>query len=186
MLRRQLLKWGGLIASGSWLAAPQVRAAAALDAAAVEAMRSHWQVLLAAGTPVIATSPVLTRTNDEWRKLLPADSYSVLFEEDTEPAGSSALNNEKREGIFACRACGLPLFSSAMKFDSGTGWPSFITSIPDHLATKRDFKLIWPRTEYHCVKCGGHQGHMFDDGPQPTKQRWCNNGVALSFIPTHA
>ena len=85
--------------------------------------------------------------------------------------------------MFVCAGCSLPLFTSAMKFDSGTGWPSFFTAIPDVLPTSRDFKLIWPRTEYHCVRCGGHHGHLFDDGPPPTGQRWCNNGVALRFIP---
>jgi peptide-methionine (R)-S-oxide reductase len=93
------------------------------------------------------------------------------------------LNEEKRPGVFVCTGCRLPLFTSAMKYDSGTGWPSFFTTIPGSLATKTDFKLIWPRTEYHCVRCGGHQGHVFNDGPPPTGQRWCNNGVALQFIP---
>ena len=107
----------------------------------------------------------------------------MLFRDGTEPAGSSPLDAEKREGTFVCRACDLPLFTSAMKFDSGTGWPSFFTSIPGHLDTSRDFKLILPRTEYHCVRCGGHQGHVFEDGPAPTGERWCNNGVALRFVP---
>ena len=84
--------------------------------------------------------------------------------------------------MFVCAGCELPLFSSEMKYDSSTGWPSFFTTIPDAVATKQDFKLIWPRTEYHCVRCGGHQGHVFDDGPAPTGQRWCNNGVALRFL----
>jgi len=85
--------------------------------------------------------------------------------------------------VFVCRACQLPLFTSEMKFESGTGWPSFFSSIPGHLATRRDFKIFIPRTEYHCVRCGGHQGHVFDDGPAPTHERWCNNGVALRFLP---
>ena len=186
MQRRRFLKWGGLVVSASWLGLPSVRGASAIDAAAVETMRKHWQTLVAPSTTLVTATPALTRSKDEWRKLLPPDSYAVLFEEDTERPASSALNAEKSDGIFACRACALPLFTSAMKYDSGTGWPSFITSIPDHLATKNDFKLLWPRTEYHCVKCGGHQGHMFDDGPAPTRQRWCNNGVALSFVPTRA
>ena len=108
--------------------------------------------------------------------------YSQLREEDTERAGSSPLNAEKRPGIFACAGCGLPLFTSAMKYESGTGWPSFFTTIQGAFETKKDFFLIYPRTEYHCVRCGGHHGHLFDDGPEPTRQRWCNNGVALSFI----
>jgi peptide-methionine (R)-S-oxide reductase len=93
------------------------------------------------------------------------------------------LNDEKRSGVYVCAGCSLPLFTSAMKFDSGTGWPSFFTTIPGAFATKKDNFLIYTRTEYHCVRCGGHHGHVFDDGPPPTGQRWCNNGVALRFIP---
>ena len=93
------------------------------------------------------------------------------------------VNEEHRDGVFVCAGCDAPLFSSAMKFDSGTGWPSFFTSIPGALKTSRDFKLILPRTEYHCARCGGHHGHVFNDGPEPTGQRYCNNGVALRFLP---
>jgi peptide-methionine (R)-S-oxide reductase len=125
----------------------------------------------------------LDKPKSEWRKLLTREQYAVLFEEDTEPAFSSPLNNEKREGTYLCAACYLPLFSSKTKFDSGTGWPSFYEPMSGRLGTKRDFKLILPRTEYHCVRCGGHQGHVFDDGPPPTRQRWCNNGLALKFVP---
>jgi peptide-methionine (R)-S-oxide reductase len=125
----------------------------------------------------------LQLSKDEWRKRLTPAQYAVLREEGTERAGTSPLNAEKRPGVFACAGCSAPLFTSAMKFDSGTGWPSFFTAIPDALATKRDFKLILPRTEYHCVRCGGHHGHVFDDGPPPTGLRYCNNGVALRFIP---
>ena len=125
----------------------------------------------------------LEKPKAEWKKLLPADRYAVLFEEDTERAGTSPLNAEKRGGTFVCAACFLPLFSSDAKYDSGTGWPSFFQSLPARVATKRDFKLLLPRTEYHCPRCSGHQGHVFDDGPQPTGLRYCNNGVALRFIP---
>jgi peptide-methionine (R)-S-oxide reductase len=121
---------------------------------------------------------------DEWKKRLSPEQYAVLREEGTERAGSSPLDREKRKGTFVCAGCDLPLFTSEMKYDSGTGWPSFFTFIPDRLATKTDFKLILPRTEYHCARCGGHQGHVFDDGPKPTGKRYCNNGVALKFIPS--
>jgi peptide-methionine (R)-S-oxide reductase len=125
----------------------------------------------------------LDKPKSEWRKLLPAERYAVLFEEGTERPFSSALNDEKRPGTFVCAACGLPLFRSTAKFDSGTGWPSFFEPIAGALETRRDFKLIWPRTEYHCARCGAHQGHVFDDGPAPTGQRYCNNGVAVDFVP---
>jgi peptide-methionine (R)-S-oxide reductase len=125
----------------------------------------------------------LNKPETEWRKLIPTDQFAVLFEEATEPPYSHPLNDEKRPGTFLCVACGLPLFTSLAKFESGTGWPSFTQPIAGHTATKTDFKLILPRTEYHCIRCGGHQGHVFNDGPPPTGQRWCNNGLALRFIP---
>lgn len=123
------------------------------------------------------------KTKAEWRQALPPAAYHVLFEEGTERAGTSPLNREKRAGTFVCAACGTPLFNSDTKYDSGTGWPSFWAPIPGALDTKRDFKLFLPRTEYHCARCGGHQGHVFNDGPRPTGQRYCNNGVALRFVP---
>lgn len=124
----------------------------------------------------------LVKTKSEWAKLLPVNAYRVLFEEDTERAGTSPLNGEKRDGIFVCAACYLPLFDSSKKYESGTGWPSFFDPLPNALGTKVDFKLFGPRDEYHCARCGGHQGHMFDDGPKPTGKRYCNNGLALNFV----
>lgn len=124
----------------------------------------------------------LNKNKAEWRALLPRERYEILFEEATERAGSSELNGEKRDGTFICAACFLPLFSSAHKYESGTGWPSFWQPLPDAVATRTDFKLVWPRTEYHCARCGGHQGHVFNDGPKPTGLRYCNNGLALEFV----
>ena len=133
---------------------------------------------------VRAQEPIerLDKSDAEWRELLPRDAYEVLFDEDTERPHSSPLNEEKREGTYVCAACYLPLFDSATKYESGTGWPSFYEHIKGRMGTKRDFKLIWPRTEYHCIRCGGHQGHVFNDGPPPTGKRWCNNGLALRFV----
>ena len=125
----------------------------------------------------------ITKTEAEWRKILTPSQYHILREEGTERAFTSPLNDEKRAGTYVCAGCELDLFTSEMKFDSGTGWPSFYTTLPNRVETKRDFKLIYPRTEYHCARCGGHQGHVFKDGPQPTGLRYCNNGLALNFIP---
>ncbi|MEX2489474.1 MAG: peptide-methionine (R)-S-oxide reductase MsrB [Pseudomonadales bacterium] len=125
----------------------------------------------------------LEKTKSEWQALLEPARYRILFEEGTERAGSSPLNDEDRKGTYICAACYLPLFKSQHKYDSRTGWPSFTQPIADAVGTKRDFKMIFPRTEYHCVRCGGHQGHVFDDGPPPRGERWCNNGLALRFVP---
>ncbi|HEX6911503.1 MAG TPA: peptide-methionine (R)-S-oxide reductase MsrB, partial [Longimicrobium sp.] len=110
----------------------------------------------------------LDKPKEEWKSLVSSEAYDVLFREGTERAGTSPLNDEKRPGTFVCAACNLPLFTSGTRFESGTGWPSFWDPIPGHVETRRDFKLIWPRTEYHCARCGGHQGHVFNDGPEPT------------------
>jgi len=125
----------------------------------------------------------LDKPKQEWKAALPEHTYSVLFAEGTERPWSSPLNGEKRKGTFVCAACNNPLFTTETKFESGTGWPSFYDVMPGHVETKRDFHLILPRTEYHCARCGGHQGHVFDDGPNPTGLRYCNNGVSLKFIP---
>jgi peptide-methionine (R)-S-oxide reductase len=130
-----------------------------------------------------ASTQRLVKSAAEWRERLPADRYAVLFEEATEPAFSSPLNDEKRDGTFVCAACQFPLFEAKHKYDSGTGWPSFTQPIEGAIGTKRDYALIWPRTEYHCARCGGHQGHVFSDGPRPRGERWCNNGLALEFVP---
>lgn len=124
----------------------------------------------------------VVKSDAEWKAELAPEAYHVLRHEGTERAGTSPLNNEKREGTFVCAGCGQPLFSSETKYESGTGWPSFYDALPGALETKTDFKIIWPRTEYHCSRCGGHQGHVFNDGPDPTGQRYCNNGVALKFV----
>ena len=120
----------------------------------------------------------------EWKRRLSAEQYEVLRREGTERPFTSPLNDEKRQGMFRCAGCGQPLFTSDAKFDSGTGWPSFFQPLPGAIETKRDYHLILPRTEYHCSRCGGHQGHVFDDGPAPSGKRFCNNGVALKFEPT--
>ena len=126
----------------------------------------------------------LELSDKEWRLRLTPEQYHILREEGTERSHTSPLNNEKRQGIYRCVGCDTALFTSDMKYDSGTGWPSFYTYLPNSLGTKTDFKLFLPRTEYHCVTCGGHHGHVFDDGPKPTGKRYCNNGLALRFVPS--
>jgi len=125
----------------------------------------------------------IIKTEEQWRTELNSEEYRILREEGTEPSFSHPLNNEKRQGIFSCAGCGTALFSSDMKFDSGTGWPSFYTSLNDVFETKTDRKFLMTRTEYHCATCGGHHGHVFNDGPAPTGLRYCNNGTALRFTP---
>jgi len=166
--RRELLR--ALALAGAALAAPHARAQGGSPMPAADAPRPDR----------------LELPKSRWKQLLPPDAYAVLFEAATERAGSSPLDREKRKGTFVCAACFLPLFSSQAKFDSGTGWPSFFDFLPGALGTKKDRKLFVARTEYHCVHCGGHQGHVFDDGPKPTGLRYCNNGVALRFIPDKA
>jgi len=156
--------------------------------------RRHFLGLagLTLAAPASMWGRTMTKTNDtieklelpedEWQQILEPERYRILRKEGTERAFTSELNDEKREGTFICAGCNLSLFESSTKFDSGTGWPSFYDVIEGHLDTSRDFKLIYPRTEYHCARCGGHQGHVFKDGPRPTGLRYCNNGLAILFV----
>lgn len=123
----------------------------------------------------------VVHTDAEWRKILPPEAYAVLRQAGTEPPESSPLDHEFAVGRYDCMGCALPLFSSATKFDSGTGWPSFYQPLPNAISTQSDDSLMMERTEVHCVRCGGHLGHVFDDGPKPTGLRYCMNGVALNF-----
>ncbi len=125
----------------------------------------------------------ITKTSAEWKRQLGPQRYAILREEGTEPPYSSPLNKEMRRGIYACAGCALPVFSSTTKFDSGTGWPSFWREIPGNVSFKRDTSLFMERTEEHCRRCGGHLGHVFDDGPKPTGKRHCINGLSLIFKP---
>src|SRR5258708_32791814 len=140
-------------------------------------MKRAWRGARRGGGGVPAASEPVKRWRDGWKKKRPAESFHVMREEGTERAGTSPLNDEKRAGVFACAGCGLALFTSEMKYESGTGWPSFFTTIPGVFETKKDFYLIYPRVEYHCIRCGGHHRHLFDHGPPPTRTRSRNNGL---------
>ena len=128
------------------------------------------------------TKFAVTYSDAEWKQRLSPAAYRVLRQEGTETPYTSPLNKEKRAGVFSCAGCALPLFSSATKFESGTGWPSFWQPLKGGIGTKTDWKIGAPRTEVHCARCGGHLGHVFDDGPKPTGKRYCMNGVAMKFV----
>ena len=141
----------------------------------------------AAGLPMQAEETFeITLSEADWRARLSPEAFAVLRAEGTERAGSSPLDREKRPGVFSCAGCDLPLFSSDAKYDSGTGWPSFWQPLPDAVRTRPDRGLFGTRTEVHCRRCGGHLGHVFDDGPKPTGKRYCMNGVAMAFVPAGA
>jgi peptide-methionine (R)-S-oxide reductase len=155
MRRRNILKFAGLSAIG----------------------------LVTGSSPGFAEDFEITKTEAEWKALLAPEQYAVLREENTEAPNSSPLLDEHRKGAFACAGCDLPLYSSDTKYDSGTGWPSFFDVLPNAVGKKEDNTLFSTRTEVHCRRCGGHLGHVFDDGPPPTGLRYCMNGLALKFVP---
>ncbi len=182
MTRRRLLSV--MLTTWAWSALAKLGLAAQVSSMKdIENLQKNWKLLLAEGIKSPLPTEPFKLSKEEWRKRLDGAQFHILREEGTERPGTSPLNQEKRPGIYACVGCDLPLFTSEMKYESGTGWPSFFTTIPKVFATTTDYKLFLPRTEYHCIRCGGHHGHVFDDGPPPTRQRWCNNGGALKFIP---
>ena len=184
MNRRLLLQtFGAALLLRAGTAPAQLVTKAAPKPRSVDELQRNWKMLLAHDAKVATSVAPVVKSDDEWRKELDPAAYAVLRHDGTEHPFTSPLNDEHRPGVFVCAGCALPLFTSAMKFDSGTGWPSYFTTIPGVFVTRTDNKLILPRTEYHCAKCGGHHGHVFDDGPAPTGLRYCNNGVALHFIP---
>ena len=148
----------------------------------VEEIQQNWRDLLPADRNTEVSTEAVELGDEDWRKKLDPEAFEVLRHEGTERAFTSPLNEEHRPGVFVCAGCGQPLFTSEMKYDSGSGWPSFFTAIPGALETSTDYKLLMPRTEYHCTRCGGHHGHVFEDGPLPTGTRFCNNGVSLKFV----
>lgn len=180
--RHFIIALGSLTGVGAALQASLPTVAKGNDHMLTE-LHDNWRDYLPEGFEPVSADDSVSLSPDEWKQRLESKlAFDVLRREATERPFTSALNDEKREGVFLCAGCDLPLFTSDMKFDSGTGWPSYFTAIPGAFETKRDFKLILPRTEYHCARCGGHHGHLFNDGPQPTGERWCNNGVALKFL----
>jgi len=178
MERRTLLKALALA-----FMARQAHAAPPKTMKDVEALQKDWKNFLPTGAVVPSPTEPVKLSKDEWRKKLPGQSYKVLREESTEMAGTSPLNNEKRAGIFACAGCDLPLFSSETKYESGTGWPSFWKPLDNAIGETKDTTFGMARTEVHCRRCGGHMGHVFDDGPKPTGLRYCIDGFGLVFHP---
>ncbi len=182
MNRRKYLNYKFSILLSLFISPDKLFANPVIDHVAITRMQKDWKKLLGKDFEIIELKPQIEISKEDRLNLFTPLESRVLFEEGTEAPYSSAYNYETREGIYACRACSLALFSSEMQYDSKTGWPSFFTSVSVHLSKKTDYRLIWPRTEYHCAKCGSHQGHVFNDGPPPTGERWCNNGASLVFL----
>jgi peptide-methionine (R)-S-oxide reductase len=174
--RKMLAGWlGSLVAAGGFVRAQTPRSIAELQ--------RTWREYLSPNAFVAEGAESLSYSDQIWRDRLTPAEFHVLREEGTEAPFSSSLNDEYRRGVYVCVGCDLPLFTSAMKYDSGTGWPSFFTTIDGAFEKTRSLFSVFLGTEYHCVRCGGHHGHLFGDGPAPTHERWCNNGIALRFIP---